>query len=462
MRAIAYIQFDDKASQDSDTSQHSQEAQIGHFVDRNQHTLAQIYADPLGNESGHRQGLTNMFQRLAGEPVQFLVLVTDPTHLGSTPVEAVERILEIDGLGSKVVCTMHEVSDPLQAMYSILSAQGVGTERRRSIKEAMLTKALRGEGLGKPPYGYRIGEGGRFTEVPQEAEMVRLVFRIYVEEGMGLRAIASHVNQAGYRTKRGRNWSMVTLRDMLRNRAYIGTYNRFGLRLAGNHQPLVTSDVFRRVQDLMHSRTPRRTKRGAEPFVLSGLAFCVSCGNRMMGVTRHQSWKRKDGARMRGTYRYYQCQSRANQSRCEFHTWRAEDLENTVVERLRQETGWSNTPLNQSQDFPQDSNEGPDAGEGLDVGRGGWSGTGTSRQGFMRYLKQAADGVISLGQFFSYLNRSSDVEPGDVPAEAPGKGSIEWEAMSFAAKRSALHYWVHRVDVGDGEVQVSLRQPTTV
>ena len=232
------------------------------------------------------------------------------------------------------------------------------------------------------------------------------------------------------------------------------------MRLAGNHQALVISDVFRRVQDLMHSRTPRRTRRGAEPFVLSGLAYCISCGNRMMGVTRRQSWKRKDGVRMRGTYRYYQCQSRANQSRCEFHTWRAEDLENAVVEHLRQETGWSNTPHNQPQDFPQDSNEGPDAGESPEAGRGGWSGTGTSRQGFMRYLKQAADGVISLNQFLSYLNRSGDTEHGDVPSEAPGNGSIEWEAMSFAAKRSALLYWVRRVDVGDGEVRVSLHQPT--
>ncbi len=450
MRAIAYILFDDKASQDSDTSHHGQEAQVRDFVDRNRHTLAQVFADSSETASVHRQGLTQMFQHLSGEPVQFLVLVTDPTHLGSTPVEAMEGILKVDGLGSKVVCTMGELSDPLQALYSVLSAEGAGTERRRSIKEAMLTKALRGEGLGKPPYGYRIGESGRFTEVSQEAEMVRLVFRLYAEEEMGLRAIARHVNQAGYRTRRGRNWSMVTLRDMLRNRAYIGTYNRFGLRLAGNHQPLVTSDAFRRVQDLMHSRTPSRTKRSVEPFVLSGLAYCISCGNRMIGVTRHQSWKRKDGARMGGTYRYYQCQSRANQSRCQFHTWRAKDLENVVVERLRQETGWSNTPLDQ----PQDSNGRPD------VGRGGWLGTGTSRQGFMRYLKQAADGVISLDQFLSYLNRSSDTERGDATAGAPGDGSIEWDARSFAAKRNALHHWVQRVDVGDGEVQVSLHQRT--
>ena len=80
----------------------------------------------------------------------------------------------------------------------------------------------------------------------------------------------------------------------------------------------------------------------------------------------------------------------------------------------------------------------------------------------MRYMKQAADGVISLDQLLSYLNRSSYTEHGDVLAEAPGNGSIEWEAMSFAAKRSALRYWVHRVDVGDREAKVSLRQPAAI
>ena len=228
MRAIAYIRYNDNAPQDSDVSQHSQEAEIGDFVERNRHTLARVFMDPLEDESDKPEGLAQMFRYLSQEPVQFLVLLTNPTHFGSTPLEAVERILEVDNRGSKVLCTKGDLSDPLQALYSILSVQGAGTERRQSIKDGMITKALRGEGLGRPPYGYCIGEDGKFAEVPQEADMVRLVFRLYLEKGMGLRAIAGYVNQAGYRTRRSRDWSMVTLRDMLRNRAYIGTYNRFG------------------------------------------------------------------------------------------------------------------------------------------------------------------------------------------------------------------------------------------
>jgi hypothetical protein len=54
----------------------------------------------------------------------------------------------------------------------------------------------------------------------------------------------------------------------------------------------------------------------------------------MMGVTRRQKWKRKDGRRGTGVYRYYQCQSRQNQGRCDYRTWRSSLLESTVVSQL--------------------------------------------------------------------------------------------------------------------------------
>ena len=68
---------------------------------------------------------------------------------------------------------------------------------------------------------------------------------------------------------------------------------------------------------------------------MSGLAYCGYCGNGMMGVTRKSSWKRKDGSRTSGTYRYYQCQSRNNQGRCGYHTWREARLDEAVVSEMR-------------------------------------------------------------------------------------------------------------------------------
>ena len=60
-------------------------------------------------------------------------------------------------------------------------------------------------------------EDGRYEIDEQEASIVRKIFSLCSEDGMGIRRIAQRLNQDGYRTRRGRNWSMVTIRDLLRN-----------------------------------------------------------------------------------------------------------------------------------------------------------------------------------------------------------------------------------------------------
>ena len=51
----------------------------------------------------------------------------------------------------------------------------------------------------------------------------------------------------------------------------------------------------------------------------------------MIGVTRKQKWQRGGRQRSRSAqYRYYQCESRTNRSLCDYHTQRAEELEEQV------------------------------------------------------------------------------------------------------------------------------------
>ena len=210
----------------------------------------------------------------------------------------------------------------------------MSTDRRERILEGMRAKAAKGLGLGKTPFGYRIGSEGLFEPVPEEAKVVRGIYKLYLNEGIGVRSIARLLNTEGYRTRRGADWSMVTVRDILRNHAYIGTYRRFGLRIPGSYRPIVSADEFKRVQDKMQSRSPDKRQPRSEPFLLSGILYCGHCGQRMMGVTRRQTWKRKDGDKVRGEYRYYQCQSRTNRSQCEYHTQRAAPLEERIVRQV--------------------------------------------------------------------------------------------------------------------------------
>ena len=242
--------------------------------------------------------------------------------------------LSLENMGSKVSCQDDDMPDPLQNALITLGAPRASRERSEKIRMSMQNRALRGKGLGRPPYGYRNGEDGTLEIVKEEAPVVELIFRLYTRDRMGMRLIVQHLNERGITTRRGGNWNVVSIRDILKNTVYIGTYTRFGLRLPGSHEPIIPRDVFREAQDIVRERRPLGRVSRPEPYLLSGIAFCESCGNKMMGVTRRQLWRNKDGNRSRATYRYYQCQSRNNQSVCGYHTWREADLEGAVLAQI--------------------------------------------------------------------------------------------------------------------------------
>jgi hypothetical protein len=226
----------------------------------------------------------------------------------------------------------NDLGDELLKRWAAARKNGRLGER---VRAAMRKKAVKGEALGRPPYGYRVGPRGRLQVVPEEGSVLRYIFRLYLKDGLGIRRIARRLNEEEIRTRRGSLWSMVTVRDLLRNRAYLGTYSRFGVRVPASHPPLISPEDFRRVQERLDQRRPKSSGRQATRFLLSGLAYCGYCENKMIGVTRRQSWRRRSDGEMRSAlYRYYQCESRTNRSLCDYHTRRAEALEEEVRRAL--------------------------------------------------------------------------------------------------------------------------------
>ena len=294
------------------------------------HLAAGTFADTTDN--GERPRWNTMVSQIKESGLGYLVVVPSAAHLGATLEERIERVLAMDAILCKVVCDDPELPDPLQSAVSFERST-----RGERIRAGMLAKAARGMGLGKSPYGYRLQVDGSLRLVEEEAEVVRSMFQSYADGRGGVRAIAQDLNDHGLRTRSGRRWSMITVRDILRNTAYVGTYRRFGLRMPDTHDRVVTPQLFRQVQDLMRSRNhvPSRSFTKGDPFLLTGMIYCGHCGQRMMGVTRRQTWRRKDGERIRGEYRYYQCQSRINRNQCAYRTVRAPAIEDEAVGAVR-------------------------------------------------------------------------------------------------------------------------------
>ncbi|MCK4963854.1 MAG: recombinase family protein, partial [Dehalococcoidia bacterium] len=341
------------------------------------------------------------------------------------------------------------------------------------VKEAMRIRAMYGRALGKPPFGYRIGADQKLEVVPEEADVVSLIYKLYLQENRGVRLIARYLNEQEITTRKGGRWSIVGIRDILRNRTYLGTYSRLGVKVPGSHPPIISNYIFSRVKERLSAKPRQGGYSRRPPLLLTGLAHCGYCGNKMIGVNRSQTWtRRKDGGESKGEYRYYQCQSRANQSVCQYHTRRAEALESAVLAALRR----FSSPDAQEQLVKQAASavdrkttEQPELAKKLKaLGRK-----------FRGYLNQAAQGTISLDelratggelvrerQFLEQRLALLEAEAsGEITSEQRRRHTIEsldniqerWESMTFPARRALLQYVIDRIMVYDHDIDTVLR-----
>lgn len=462
MRAIAYYRLKDDDDEDA-VEEHNE--RFEQYCERYLHQPVAIFGDALangeahfanGNGNGHGEGglksrfpqYGRMLEHIVNSRSNYLVVVPDTTHLGEDLEEVIRTIIEIEATGCKVICEDDEIPDPLQNALDSLGPAGVSKERSERIKDSMRRRAMLGKGLGKPPFGYHNGADGNLEVVGEEASTVRLIYDKYISEGLGLRLIAQYLNERDIKTRRGGRWNMVTIRDILRNPTYTGTYYRFGLRLPKAHEAIITPQTYRMAQDQTKARRPSSRSVSTEPFLLSGLAECGYCGNKMMGVTRRQSWKRKDGRSAQGIYRYYQCQSRNNQSLCGYHTWRAGGLESAVLSQIRESLV-----------------EGEPSSGGVAVARRSrdrlqamWDKrVKNAERRFLLNLKRAARGEFGLGAVQDHLKQldNARMSANSWDRHWDVDDTIEnWGSLPFEEQQAFLQLHVSRIIVHDESAEV--------
>ena len=303
------------------------------FCQKHGYQVAATFVDTKDADEA-KSGFRQMLGFIERGDHGFVVAVVDGLGvLGTDLGRGALKMLTIEAAGATVY-DAESGEEAARALVGQWNGRSEGAPVSERVRAAMRRRAVRGEALGRPPYGYCVGAKRRLEIVPDEAVVVQYLFRLSLEEEMGIRRIAGRLNEDGIRTRRGGRWSMVSVRDILRNRAYLGTYSRFGVRIPDSHRALVSPSDFRKVQENMAKRRRGGTGRSLHPFLISGLVVCGRCGNRMIGVSRRQHWTTRAGEERKATYRYYQCESRTNQNTCSYNTQREAELEARVRELL--------------------------------------------------------------------------------------------------------------------------------
>jgi site-specific DNA recombinase len=313
----------------------------------------------------------------------------------------------------------------------------------------MRTRALRGEALGRPPYGYRV-EARRLAPEPDEAAVVREMFRACIEDRAGIRRIAQQLNEAGHRTRRGRPWATASVREILRNPVYTGTYRRMGIVVPGAHPALMPRGEFARAQRLIEQRRTSPSRQRRHSYLLSGLATCGYCGNRLIGVRRRRQTEANDGP---SEYVYYQCESRTNQGRCEYHTRRADELERAVGDAVASVPPGASTATPSA---PQPTASLVKRRRSRERALERMLDRRASGQWTAAQLLKAAAPIV-LADLSAERNEAGSTD-GDRPTPAQARAALAggWDGFSFDQRRSLLQRALSSVVVTDDGVELRL------
>lgn len=165
---------------------------------------------------------------------------------------------------------------------------------------------------GKPPLGYKMVDS-RLEIDEHEAEAVRKIFEM-VKLGYRYKDIAKYLNDAGYRTRKGRLFTKNSFDSILNQRKYTGTYTwnvrenvgSFGSKTNRVHKPeedqvvipggcpqIIDKDLFEEVQNILRNRKGGKAAKGRRHYMLSGMKIikCAECGSYMVGCVRKSHGK---------------------------------------------------------------------------------------------------------------------------------------------------------------------------
>lgn len=316
-----------RVSTDQEEQESSYEAQISYYTEKigknNDWQMAGIFADEgiTGTQAKKRPEFLKMI-RLCRQRKIDMVLTKSLSRFARNTVDSLNYIRELKALGIAVIFEKENINTletDTEMMLTIMSC--FAQAESESISKNVSWGIRQSFKNGNVPMqyarllGYKKGDGGNAEIIPDEAEVVREIYRCYLD-GMSMNLIADRLNAKGLTTKgSGSPYRKAVVQRILTNEKYTGdallqkTYvtdcitkktrknnGELPMYLVKNHhEPIISRSDFNRVQEEMARRSAKRTiadkltKTGqgkySAKYALSELLICGECGEHYRRVT---------------------------------------------------------------------------------------------------------------------------------------------------------------------------------
>lgn len=316
-----------RVSTGQEEQESSYEAQISYYTEKingnSEWQMAGIFADEgiTGTQAKKRPEFLKMI-RLCRQGKIDMILTKSLSRFARNTVDSLKYIRDLKALGIAVVFEKENINTletDTEMMLTIMSC--FAQAESESISKNVSWGIRQSFKNGNVPMqyarllGYRKGADGNAEIVPEEAEIVKEIYRFYLD-GMSMNLIADRLNAKGFTTKgNGSPYRKAVIQRILTNEKYMGdailqkTYvtdcitkktrknnGELPMYLVKNHhEPIISRADFNRVREEMARRSAKRsiadkltkTEQGkySAKYALSELLICGECGSHYRRVT---------------------------------------------------------------------------------------------------------------------------------------------------------------------------------
>lgn len=322
MKIAAYCRVSTDKDEQLDSLEHQKEF-FSEYAEKNGHELVRLYADE--GISGTSLKKRSEFQRLmkdANLGIFDMVVVKDISRFARNTVDFLQSIRTLKKYGVNTLFltanmeSLGESEFVLTVFGALAQEESINLSKR--VKFGKKINAKKGR-VPQRIFGYNRIDNFTLEINPQEAKVVREIYRLYLE-GLGCRTISLELNRLGYKTKFNCEWDPRSIRRVLKNSIYCGIYvnNKYevidcleGTRALipeeqhfHHNRPewaIITPEIFNKVQLQLEQRRSQyksgedfKQARYSSKHIFSTLIKCETCGRSFF--QKHYNTTGKRGA----------------------------------------------------------------------------------------------------------------------------------------------------------------------
>ncbi|MBP6869816.1 recombinase family protein [Candidatus Babeliales bacterium] len=300
IKVCAYIRVSSLDQQLEGFSLSAQLKSLQEYATKNGFIIVKEFTDVETAKKAGRTQFNKMLNFLAEDTSVKHILVekTDRLLRNITDYALIDRLMEYSdvkihlikegGMLSKDSRSNEKFIFGIKALMSKNYVDNLSEE----VRKGMLEKAAQGIYPSVAPYGYiNVRENGKsiIKVDPAAATFIQQMFELYSTGSYSLLRLKRFMIDSGMVYRNGKNFYTSTMETILKNEFYTGVFFWKSKKYENaSHEPLISNEMFQRVQDVLINPNKSKSRKGLFPF--TNLIRCGACNSNFTAEIKKEKY----------------------------------------------------------------------------------------------------------------------------------------------------------------------------